>query len=125
MCNVGVCISCASGQLQCPMVTLGQMVCRVVLSDNQNCGGCGNVCGVGFICDNGACVGMGLFNCGNADGGVAMQVDLQNDRNNCGACGKACIAIEACCVGECISCPTARCGNACVDTQRDRLNYST
>ena len=121
-CNAGHCTSCPSGELQCPTTTPGRTACKAVLSDNLNCGGCGAVCSSPSSCQDGACVAPGLSNCGNADGGPALQKDLQNDPANCGACGNACLATEVCRAGACSPCPGAACGNLCVDVSTDARN---
>ncbi len=122
-CNAGVCTSCPAGQLQCPISgSPGQTQCKAVLSDNANCGGCGNACTGTSSCQDGACVAPGQSNCGNADGGAATSVDLQNDRANCGACGTTCIASEICRSGDCVPCPGLQVNNRCVDIARDGQN---
>jgi len=81
-------------------------------TDNSNCGACGNVCGQGLVCRNGACTcpacnfpnaksrcannqcilgdclpGWGDCNKVAKDG---CEVDLTADANNCNGCGNAC-----------------------------------
>src|SRR5262249_19118608 len=70
------CEQCGRDQMACN----GQ--CIDVQFDSQNCGKCGNVCGKGKVCMNGAC-----GDCANGQ----MQcngrcVALQTDISNCGAC---------------------------------------
>ena len=93
-------------------------------SDKANCGSCGNACGPGHICVNGACVCSG----GRTDcAGVCK--DLRADIKNCGSCGSACPTVTTCsnssppvcitdqliCVnGSCV-CPSGKlkCGERC------------
>lgn len=51
MCSGGVCIgACPSGQTRCSGLC-------VDLNGNENCGGCGNVCGGDLVCNGGMCAG--------------------------------------------------------------------
>ena len=86
--------TCTTGQLCCS----GN--CQNVLTDEANCGDCGNTCGAGQLCCGGECTAV------------------QTDFNNCGTCGNTCEVGELCCGGECTAvqedesnCGT--CGNAC------------
>jgi hypothetical protein len=86
-----------------------------VMTDEANCGGCGNVCDAGLSCCGGECVDAtssdefcsatagtcgaecdGTTCCG---GGCA---DTDTDAMNCGACGNACDTGDICCGGECL-----------------------
>ncbi|MDD9943763.1 MAG: hypothetical protein OXU20_22165 [Myxococcales bacterium] len=66
-------------------------------TDNNNCGTCGNACGAGESCFEGACVQDPAPPCGGAD--------FNSDRDNCGLCGLVCEEGEVCedrrCVVEC------------------------
>ena len=60
--------------------------CETTLGTNQNCGGCGDVCPAGSICEAGKCTSckpdeVFCFN---------RCVNLKNDPNNCGACSNWC-----------------------------------
>ncbi|KAK6930174.1 Stigma-specific protein Stig1 [Dillenia turbinata] len=53
-------------------------LCKDIMSDANNCGGCGNACGYGLVC----CYGK--------------RVDTQNDPQNCGSCFQVCHGQEKC-----------------------------
>jgi hypothetical protein len=112
-CNRGTCAVCLSGR--CGGVCVNERV------DANNCGGCGTVCAVGAICENGACSCPG----GEAAcGGTCVSED--SDSNNCGGCGTACALGASCENGACL-CPggEAACGGTCVDEQNDPNNCGT
>lgn len=72
--------------------------CTPVTRDPENCGACGNRCGVGQVCFQGACgtsCGTGTTQCGPSC------VDTKVDGQNCGACGTKCSAGEVCSGGKC------------------------
>ncbi|MBL8600887.1 MAG: hypothetical protein JNK72_03090 [Myxococcales bacterium] len=70
--------------------------CAPTATDSANCGACGNVCGGGTSCVNGACAcPTGTSNCG---GTCAV---VTNDVNNCGACGRRCGYTQGCVNGTC------------------------
>ncbi|KAK5653024.1 hypothetical protein OQA88_9310 [Cercophora sp. LCS_1] len=52
-------------------------------SDDNNCGGCGTMCGANSKCRSGKC-GCPRDQCGSTC------LDLRNNPNNCGKCGAAC-----------------------------------
>ncbi|MBX3199785.1 MAG: hypothetical protein KF894_16740 [Labilithrix sp.] len=60
--------------------------CETQLGTNQNCGGCGDVCPDGSICEVGACKTC------KANEVLCMSqcVNLDNDSNNCGECFNSC-----------------------------------
>jgi sugar lactone lactonase YvrE len=61
------------------------MVCVDTADDPDNCGGCGQQCGIGLTCSTGSCV------CGGEATLCGTQcVDLQSDSANCGYCGHNC-----------------------------------
>ena len=64
--------------------------CLNVVSDRNNCGDCGTVCGTGFYCANAVCTPCDnpLALCTVA--GQEQCVDVRTDRNNCGSCGNIC-----------------------------------
>jgi hypothetical protein len=94
--------------------------CVHLASSAQNCGGCGNVCASGDICDRGRChpaaAGCSLPTslCGSDC------VDVASDEQHCGGCGNACPS-TASCSGSICACPGSEsvCGSECVDTQSD------
>lgn len=96
-------------------------VCVDYLSDPNNCGACGNVCGDGTCCSNGNCVSL----C--ADGQIwcnGVCVDPSNDPGNCGTCGNACGEGSCCSGGACVAedacyAGEAFCDGLCRDLQND------
>lgn len=64
--------------------------CVDVITDRNNCGACGNVCGAGQYCFNTQCTPCEnpLALCTIA--GQEQCVNLQTDRDNCGSCGNLC-----------------------------------
>jgi hypothetical protein len=96
--------------------------CVDYLSDPNNCGACGSVCGQGTCCANGSCASL----CGSGQAWCnGACYDLQNDSNNCGACGNVCGAGSCCTNGACASvCSAGRnlCNGQCYDLQNDPKN---
>ncbi len=102
-----------------------------LLTDNQNCGACGNQCpaypefGVLGRCSDGKCEpqceGQRRDCNGRPDDGC--EVEVLFDRDNCGACGNACAEGVRCIDGSC-GCPPGKtdCRGACVDTSIDDGN---
>jgi hypothetical protein len=97
----------------------GQMACNGVcidtLTDNNNCGACGESCGSG-TCQNGTCCPTGQTNCGGTC------VDLTASDLHCGAC------LNDCGTGSCQTdngmttcCPQGQtnCNGTCVDLMTD------
>jgi hypothetical protein len=109
------------------------------LTDNDNCGTCGNVCQINAGgCLDGVCqcifgCGPGYTTCPVPDGGCGFCADVTQDSNNCGGCGIQCGQNEYCVPqgsnGACV-CDTAaaggadlvQCGNVCVHSSSDPLN---
>lgn len=89
---------CPEGGLPC------DGACVFFGSDENNCGGCGNVCGNGLECIGAMCVDTNPCDEGGDDGtpcGGAC-VNLDNDPGNCGDCGNQCGEMDECNGGMCI-----------------------
>lgn len=107
---------CISGACQCPAANRCGGACVDTKTDGANCGTCGNKCGSGATCTNGACVcGAGAVTCG------AQCVDLKTDPANCNGCGNTCAPGVACVGGTC-TCTKTQCAGKCVDTKADDAN---
>lgn len=120
--NVGLCptAECPPGRTTCPT---NPFPCAVdLLTDNANCGECGNECpalvGGTSSCVNGTCAlrcADSLLDCnGYVEDGC--EVSFRNNNNNCGGCGVVCPDLHYCDDLECVcaikeSCGT--CGNIC------------
>jgi hypothetical protein len=62
-----------------------QPYCANTKTSPSDCGGCGNACDGGAVCNGGTCgCGPLLTTCAGAC------VDTRFDTGNCGACGNAC-----------------------------------
>jgi hypothetical protein len=108
--------------------------CVATLTDPSNCGGCGVVCGPGWSCVSGVCLGeappdgVSLIDCaaqGMTDcGGVCT--DLAADSANCGACGNSCPLGGYCeggvCAGAICLGGQTDCGGYCADLLNDPAN---
>jgi hypothetical protein len=108
-------------QLDCcpePHQTLCDGKCTSYLTDRNNCGACGNVCGSDEFCSEGVCTcNPGLTAC---DGRC---VDARTDPTNCGTCDNACHVDESCTGGACLCDPgLTQCGEGCLDLQTDAAN---
>ncbi len=82
---------------------------------HDNCGACGNACGVGVDCvDFGGHIQCGpcpdgLTLCSTGSSPACGEIDVQSDPNNCGACGIQCVdhphmpinCIDGVCASEC------------------------
>lgn len=136
ICNNGTCEKitcdpeCEEGYTCCQIGY--EKKCIDLNSDPQNCGSCGNKCGLNETCKNGTCTedtcdpacGEGLRCCGGTC------VDTKTDPNNCGFCGNvcdpetsdSCVGGQCSCMGalECRSgqkcCPGIGCRNITSDT---------
>lgn len=97
-----------------PNMTCCNNECVNIMTDNDNCGGCGNKCESNEICNNGNCVPTSLCD-PPCEGGleccqgrcVDPNTAYDNDFNNCGYCGNACDpdVADRCLNGQCA------CGN--------------
>jgi hypothetical protein len=108
-CVSGVCVCFTGGYAQCGTTDGGQPVCVNTLSDDSNCGGCGNVCpspGVLTSCNNGNCACL-ASSCPMPDGGPGCY-DTTSDNRNCGSCGNVCGHDQ-----KCVQ-PTPGTGGQCV-----------
>jgi hypothetical protein len=97
-------------------------VCTSYLTDVNNCGACGNVCGPGEFCSEGVCAcPEGLTQCGDGC------VDLLSDPDNCGACGTQCSIDQFCPGGDCACLDEGLsiCDGVCVDLLNDDNNCGT
>ena len=102
---------CPSGQSPC------NDACVSAETDNNNCGGCGNICTGGQTCQGGACCPSGQYGCFGAC------LNVETDNNNCGGCGTKCTSGQTCQSGTC-TCPSGQspCNGACVDVLTDVNN---
>jgi hypothetical protein len=127
---------CPTGSSACLSTT--QCGCTDLQTDPQNCGSCGQVCGIGQNCQGGQCVsgcpsgqmcatafgsgsvcasscpsyyGVQMTACGT--GAIALCTLTNADPNNCGSCGHACPAGQGCDNGTCApSCNNVICGTS-------------
>lgn len=89
--DAGRCSDCAGAMVAC------DDTCTDTLSDEQNCGACGNACGDERYCSDGTCTCLTSTDT-YCNGGC---VDLLQDVANCGGCGVACEEGEVCNNGTC------------------------
>jgi hypothetical protein len=47
--------TCAVGETICPATATFPSFCALIITDPNNCGSCGRVCGLGQVCLGGAC----------------------------------------------------------------------
>jgi len=144
--GTGVCVCFNDGgYAQCGTTDGGKPICVNTLSDNGNCGACGNGCpspGILSSCLAGKCSCL-INQCPTADGGTVCD-DWTSDSQNCGGCflavppsGKVCDVGQSCQNSVCICSPGfTSCaafepdggpdgGNYCADTTTDKLNCGT
>lgn len=96
---------CTAGNVCCG--TGASQACVNTLTDNNNCGRCGNACAAGQGCSGGVCVPLcGGTACRAADmaSGFLGEVCCSDrcvpvDDRNCGACGFACTGEDTCGLG--------------------------
>jgi hypothetical protein len=103
----------------------GPRYCADLVSDEANCGRCGEKCKPGEQCASGVCqpaCAVGQTDCG----GTCR--DLTTDLANCGRCDNACTSGLVCsgsaCQATCAP-PFSKCGNRCANTATDRDNCGT
>lgn len=119
--NQGIDGSGGSGSLSCSSELLScGSTCVNAQTNFQNCGTCGEVCGLGQSCAGGACQCTGgLSACASGC------VNLVSGGNNCGDCETVCegglVCSQSTCSDSCASGETA-CGNSCVNTLTDATN---
>ncbi len=117
-----------------------ESVCTDYLTDDDNCGDCGNVCGDDETCSVGVCEkiceGADDEWCGearNPDDEAGFCADLDTSADSCGECGNECGFVNStlgrvdrfCDGGGCATCPlSARtvCDDTCVDLNSDADN---
>ena len=131
VCHGGTCNEagrcCTAGDLACGNTCCngaqGQECCGdsycTDLSDNANCGACGNTCTGGKTCENYDCrCPAGQTDCN----GVC--VDLTSNHDNCGTCGNKCDAAFSCTDSECRCSDSGLmpCNGECIDPYRDDEN---
>lgn len=92
--------SCSAGQEWCQ----GQCADNsAFLNDDNNCGRCGNSCGIGESCFGGSCsCAAGYTSC---MGSCVSDSSFISDNNNCGSCGHSCSFGESCTGGTCMKQP--------------------
>ncbi|HEY8944306.1 MAG TPA: hypothetical protein VIM73_08590, partial [Polyangiaceae bacterium] len=101
--------------------------CVSTSSDVQNCGACGNACGLGLFCSGGTCSATCSFQQCSV-GGSMVCADTRTNPQHCGACGRPCPDGQSCLNGVCgLACPTGRiaCAGQCVDPLTDARNCGT
>jgi len=108
-CSGGACgiASCNPGYADCDHLFANGCEANILTNAN-NCGGCGINCQTGQVCTNGSCVNVcssPLVMC------ASVCVNEQTDTNNCGGCGVVCStganATATCTSGACgITCNT-------------------
>lgn len=105
---------CESGQRWCPSG------CTDTQTDSRNCGGCGNICLAGQVCQAGTC------SCPTGEQLCAGECfDTRSSPLHCGTCNNACPAGQTCNAGVCSgSCPTGQtsCSGRCTDLRNDPAN---
>jgi hypothetical protein len=99
-----------------------------LLTDNENCGECGNECNNGLQCCQGGCMNLQTSDdaCGDCEttcgegrtccGGSC--VDTQRNNDHCGTCGERCGDGRTCCGGSCVDTRSSTdhcgvCGESC------------
>ncbi|MBN1773391.1 MAG: hypothetical protein JXB32_19170 [Deltaproteobacteria bacterium] len=113
-CSTQATDDCPAGERWCPDG------CTNVQTDRSNCGGCGNVCPAGQLCQAGVCA------CPSGQQLCAGECfNTQTNPLHCGTCGNACDPGQTCTNGVCSgNCPTGQtsCGGVCTNLQNDPDN---
>lgn len=140
-CSGGQCIlSCpasapqcgAPGQETCCALNCCNNACVDTLNDPLHCGGCGNICPSGQVCQKGTCGFLcppAQRLCGN------FCIDIRINPKHCGGCNQVCGPGERCEQNQCKLCPRSApacgqagqktccalncCNNACVDIKNN------
>jgi hypothetical protein len=105
VCLGGTCRSsaaCSNQQLVC-LQPSGATFCIDPLTDNSNCGACGNVCGPIHFCSQGTCQSgcTSTQSLCTPAGGAPYCANTQTDNANCGSCALACDPQKVCVAGTC------------------------
>jgi len=92
--------SCSAGQVWC----MGQCKSSIdFISDDNNCGRCGNSCSIGESCTGGSCSCAGGYT--SCMGQCVSSSSFISDNSNCGSCGHSCSIGESCTGGSCMKQP--------------------
>ena len=119
-----------AGPCKSPDVDQCNGACTDFATDENNCGGCGNVCSgscVGGQCQTDAmsCNSPTPDLCPCATGATGC-TNFLIDPANCGGCGNACAVGQSCQNGTCAGCTGAsapdQCGAMCTNFQSDPFN---
>ncbi|WP_455903673.1 MopE-related protein [Microbacterium sp.] len=119
----------------CDADAMCEGACVDLMSDNGNCGVCGEICRPGLECQAGTCLPPGSDpvpdvgvpeTTDTCTGGMLCSgicVDILNDSRNCGACGTTCDAGTRCADGACVcGAGLTLCRDACVDLTNNANN---
>ena len=110
-CSSGTCNgACAAGFVDCNGNKQADG-CEVnVVSNPNNCGGCGTVCSSNNIptptCSSGSCNGtcaVGFGDCNGNKQADGCEINLSNNNSNCGTCGHVCPVATFCVSGGCFA----------------------
>ena len=119
--------TCPSGFTRCT-VKRGRKkrkksVCVDTRNDSANCGGCGQTCATGQVCQGSACTCNGAPCAGCCADNVCQAGTTTQQCGTNGAVCQTCDGGRSCQNGSC-GCPSGQdfCGGACVDTETDAAN---
>ena len=118
--------SCGDGEICCVIDPNGGLGCVDALTDETNCGGCGNGCFDNETCLSGVCAEVtgpecggtacpGDLDCCEDENGAPTCVSKATNTGNCGWCGHECPYWASCQGGVCVP----RSGDACDATCSD------